>query len=305
MVEWEEMLSDGIALSFETIKACLFNFAVDTYSSEEKQSWNLDVCYRMVEEAHRSRWFSPAVMKVALIISMICKVKLEIYESIETVGGMTFHALSIPNLIDTVGTPFLCSVKMWHLNHGVNALMPLIPVDSEQFNFVTLDAIRRHTQTKLAPSDDDDTSVAPSHLDEDSSSSTSDDNSTVNDAFSQDEMIEGEDTSCQFDNVHVDPEGDHADHLVNARCKMDNIDAEVKDMEGDLANYPDNPRCQMDDLDAKVEEVLADHHYNIHNQPREIEPTWVHVMVFPLEDDQYQISMVIIDSSPTQYCFYP
>jgi hypothetical protein len=104
----------------------------------------------MVEEAHRSRWFSPSVMKVAVIMSRICKVKLFVYESIETVDDMTFKALPIPDLIDMAGTPFLCSVKMWHLNHGNNALMPLIPVNPEQFNFVTLDAVRKHTKTQLS-----------------------------------------------------------------------------------------------------------------------------------------------------------
>jgi len=294
MVEWEEMLTNGIALSFDTIKACIFNFCVDSYSSEEKKSWTLDACYRMVEEAHRSCWFSPFVIKVALIMSMVCRIRLDIYESVETVDGMTFHALPIPILVDMAQSPFLCSVKMWHLNHGINALMPLMPVNPERFNFLTLDAVRKHAQTRLAPLDDDDTS-----------SSTSGDNSVVSDAFSQDEMIEGEDISYPADTVDVDIEDDHTDHLVHASYQMDNINAEVEDMEDVLADYPDNARCQMDNLDAEVEGALADHHYSILNQPWEIDPTWVHVMMYPLEDGQYQLSMVIIDSSPTQYCLYP
>jgi len=254
-------------------------------------------------------------------MSMICRVRLDIYESVETVDGMTFRALPIPILVDMAQTPFLCSVKMWHLNHGINALMPLIPVNPEQFNFVTLDAVRKHTQTQLFPPDDDDTSVAPSVLSEDSSSSTADDGCTVNDALSQDEtidgedtschadnigeMIEGEDTSCQADNINVDMEDDPADHLVNANCHTDNIDTEIEDLEDDLADHLDNARCPTVNLVAVVEEALAVHHDNNLNQLWAIDPTWVHVMMYPLEDGQYQLSMVIIDSSPTQYCLYP
>jgi len=120
-----------------------------------------------------------------------------------------------------------------------------------------------------------------------------------------DEVIEGEDVSYQADNIDVDMEDDPADLLANAHCQTDNIDTEIEDLEDDLADHHDNARCPTVNLDAVVEEALAVHHDNVRNQLWPIDPTWVHVMVYPLEDGPLLCSMIVIDSSPTQYCIFP
>ena len=308
------MITEGIALSFEVIKFCLLD---KNTPDGEREAWSLDNCYRIVERAHRSRCFNNEVGMVMEILSMICKIRVSIFEAEETRDAISIKCCSRIRTYNDLNPPNLCEIKMWHLNFGVNALMPLAPLDMDRYQFITLERIRRETAIKLVLplSAEGSSHLADQYIstDDDSSSLTSD----------EEDVREIKVVEVPLAN-RSRPEMRVTENVQRWPPKHNDIGMFKDECSEDVQRWMPSGILKRN-VDPIVSETVSIHESDdeLGDEPVVYGPwpkpqtdpgccvccqTWVGVDIYPLiplADLQFMMSMVMIDSSPAERWVIP